>query len=216
MKKLASAIALLFAVVVLSSSLVTAQPMERSVGVKGGLNVSNFSGGDAGDDEWRYAGVFGGFLCFHVNEFLAIQPEVLIAMKGSRADVLFDVDGNLVLGRETVKLTYLEFPVAAKVYFPGQVVLKPYVYAGLAFSVKVGSRLKSEFGSTDIEEDFEHVRGADLGMIVGAGFDYELGPGSALLDIRYDVGFVSVDSSVRDLDERNSTFSFVIGYGLPF
>lgn len=218
MKKCACAGAMLLAIAAFSSSALMAQgAMERAIGVKGGLNVAKLAGDNSEGAEWRYAGVFGAFVCFRLNDVLAIQPEALISMKGTQQSALVDFGGGLERVDATLKLTYLEIPVIAKVYVPTQIEMKPYIYAGLAFGIKMGSRERFEaLGGLSVEQDREHTTGADLGMVVGAGFDYKAGSGSALFDLRYEAGFVSIDNSPQELDLRNSVVSFVIGYGLPF
>ena len=216
MKKCVCVVLLLVAIAVLSSPALMAQGRsDRTVGLKGGLNVAKLVGDDSGGAKWRYVGVFGGFLCFRVNDILAIQPEALIAMKGAKTREFFDFGAGPEEVEGTIKLTYLEFPVTAKVYFPTQIEMQPYIYAGLAFAIKVGSRVRAEVRDVSAEADLENSRGADVGVVVGIGFDYEVGPGNALFDLRYEAGFVSVVDA-EDVDLRNSVVSFAIGYGFPF
>jgi opacity protein-like surface antigen len=218
MKKCVCTSVMLLVIAAFLSPALAAQQgaVDRTVGFKGGLNVAKLVGDDTEGAEWRYAGVFGGFLCFRVNDILSIQPEALISMKGAKTHEVFDFGAGPERVEGTLKLTYLEFPVLAKVSFPTQIEMKPYIYAGLAFGIKVGSRVKLEVRDISEEADLDNIKGADLGIVVGAGFDYQVGPGSALFDLRYEAGFVSVDDSSNELDMRNSVFSFMIGYGLPF
>ena len=66
--------------------LATAQAKLRpgfSFGLKGGLNVSEFSG-TAVDEAWQTKVGFaaGGFLAYRFGDGLALQPEILFSQKG--------------------------------------------------------------------------------------------------------------------------------------
>ncbi len=214
MKRLAFIVALLAGIALLSAQAFGAATQTgKVVGVKGGLDVATLTGDDTDGFGWRATGVFGGFLCFRVNEFLSVQPELLIEMKGARLPDTATQAGTV---ETSVKLTYVEFPVTAKLYFPTQIDMKPYIYAGLGLGFKVSSRVKFAAGDSEAETNLDDIHGADLGMIIGGGFDLQAGPGAALFDIRYEIGFVSVDDSDEDLDWKNSVFSFAVGYGVPF
>jgi hypothetical protein len=70
---------------------------------------------------------------------------------------------------------------------------------------------EDENGSTDIR--------LDIGFVLGAGFKYKLGPGWALINPRYEMGFIPstiVDLGSDGYGEVNRTFSINLGYLYEF
>ena len=85
----------------LSSSAI-AQNMD--FGLKTGLNISNFTGGDA-DRNNIFSFHAGGFAEFKLNQKFSLQPEILYSRQGSEAK-------NTV----KVKVDYLAIPLMTKYY----------------------------------------------------------------------------------------------------
>src|SRR5688500_832275 len=84
---------------------------QLSVGLKGGLNIANFSG-DAEDASMRLSFHGGGYLNLSISDKLGIQPEVLFNSIGSKFEYSeSDPDfGNFDV-KDTYKLSYISVPV---------------------------------------------------------------------------------------------------------
>lgn len=148
-----------------------------SVGLRGGLNVSNFGGMGVNTGNRYKAGInFGAIGMYSVNEQWAIAAEVNYSQKGNSPAI-----------NSFVKLNYLDVPVYIN-YFFGQggdrfrtkVFLGPSVGVLMVAKTKVGGiesgDLKSLYNSTD------------FGVIAGGGFHYkvsEAGSNWLIFDVRY-------------------------------
>lgn len=93
---------ILSAIAIMAFAFTNAQ--ETRFGVKGGLNLTTFAGGNYWDAKSLVGFHVGGFAEIKVIERLAIQPEVLFSTQGAKLD---DLDVNS-------KLNYINVPVLAK------------------------------------------------------------------------------------------------------
>lgn len=155
MKKL-----LIIPLIVLSSTLFA---QKFQFGLKGGLNVSNFTRTSFNNvDNKAIVGLHGGaLLSLLLGDHFAIQPEALISTQGAKlaSDVGFD-DGNY-------KLTYLTIPVMLKGRFNGGF----YLETGPQF----GFKLKENIPGANNTENF--AKNADFGWGAGLGFHGKSGLG---------------------------------------
>jgi hypothetical protein len=168
------------------------------IGVKGGLNVANFTGDDVFHNSSNTGGIAGVFGRYPLGETWSLQPEVLFSMRGAE----FSVDDI-----ETEQQTnYIEIPLLARFGWGRDSMFQPSLFAGpsVAFLLKNkivdGAEIDLKDGSRDV----------DVGAVLGAGLDHPMGSGDLLLDVRYEYGFISWSP---DLNVKNSVLSFMIGYG---
>lgn len=192
-------------------AIVTAASAQTSLGVKGGVNMSNFYGDELNDNNVKIG--------FHIGlaadyEFMynhAIQTGLFFTTKGAKYDGSF----GSVSGEVSVNPMYLQLPVhyAYKIdVSPGtRVVLHagPYLAYGIGGKSKV--KVSSSGGST--ETDGVDVFGdngfkrfdAGLGLGVGAEF------GPILVDLGWDMGLVDI-SGVSDANIKNQNAYLSVGY----
>lgn len=192
-------------------AIVTAASAQTSLGVKGGVNMSNFYGDELNDNNVKIG--------FHIGlaadyEFMynhAIQTGLFFTTKGAKYDGSF----GSVSGEVSVNPMYLQLPVhyAYKIdVSPGtRVVLHagPYLAYGIGGKSKV--KVSSSEGST--ETDGVDVFGdngfkrfdAGLGLGVGAEF------GPILVDLGWDMGLVDI-SGVSDANIKNQNAYLSVGY----
>lgn len=164
---------LLMAISVITAGAVYAQ--DFSAGVKAGVNISNFTGGDFDAVKKKAIVGFhgGGFLNFRFGA-LSLQPELLVSTQGARID-----SAN---GSYDWKVTYATVPVMLR------------LGAGSGFFFELGPQVGfkiSESVTDDSIEDF--ARGLDLSAAAGLGVQTKGGLG---LNARYLVGL----SKVGDFD----------------
>jgi hypothetical protein len=183
-----------------AASAASAQALE--IGVKGGLSLAEFSGGDNAFDEAegsRKGLVAGAFLAFPLAGPLSLQPEALFAQKGSAYDFP-DLD-------TTVKLDYLEVPLLLKARFG--VVVRPYVFAGPYVGFRLEATADGDAGEDGVSEtDLEdQTKGTDYGYVAGGGIEI----GMFLVEARYARGLAGIADEDIDDDIDNAVWSVLVG-----
>ena len=169
-----------------------AQMDDTRIGIKGGVNVSNFYRDNVGDQNARFGFNVGLFTELAVGESFSIQPELLLSTKGNRATYGTD-DGVLDLvgaeGEVKTNLTYIDIPVLAKVTF-GEVI---NVHVGPYASYLIGANASTDgdlaSGSEDLNRD--NFKAWDYGLAAGLGVDLE----AVTIGARYNLGLVNVAKS---------------------
>ena len=190
--------AILVSVACLAGTILFAQNL--SGGVKAGVNITNFTGGDFESvDKKALVGFHGGgFLSFSLGGTLYLQPEALISTQGARIDS--------VSGSYDWKVTYAAVPVMLKFRSAGGF----YLEAGPQFSFKLSENVKGQ-----TIEDFAN----DLDLSAGFGLGWQT-KGGLGLGARYLVGISKVgdfdfsESGGIDPDFRNSVLQIGLSLAL--
>ncbi len=197
-------VALLVLVVVCAANL----SAQIALGIRGGLNLANWSFNDAAKEEAGgspnsvNAVVFGALLEVRLSDNLAIQPEVNYIQKGGNLSLsAFDPTiGNVSLDF-TQRINYLEVPLLLKVG-TGFGLGRFDVLLGPSFGYGLNGKAKTTFtalGQTETETesiDFERdeISRTDLGAQIGASLGLNLGSSLRLfVDGRYLLGFTNLD-----------------------
>jgi len=159
-------------------------------GLKGGVNISNFTGGDFQNIEKSpYVAWHAGGLLRIKFDHLVLQPEVLFSTQGAKLD-----DGTT---EENYEITYVNVPIMLQWQFKGSF----YVEAG----PQVGFKVSEDIPNTAIDE---FAKSTDLSIGVGLGFLKSKGLG---IGGRYTVGVSKVgdfDSANIDPDFKNGVIQF--------
>jgi hypothetical protein len=198
---IALAAAFLFPVAVFGTRL-------PKIGMKAGLNIADYEGGwrDT-DSKMGFCG--GAFITCSINEMFAVQTEFLFSMKGAILGEIARRDefGNIV---ETFTisevLNYLEIPVLGKLSVLPRSRVKPNLFAGPYYALKLSG--KHKIGS--YETNIEYLKDGDYGLVFGGGVDFELGEGELTVDTRYTLGLSQIFGS--SIDSRNRVISVMLGY----
>ena len=181
-----------------SAAAASAQGLE--LGVKGGLSLAEFSGGDNAFDAAegsRKGLVAGAFLAVPLGGAVSLQGEALFAQKGS-AYHFDDLD-------TTVKLDYVEVPVLLKARF-GAAGLRPYVLAGPYVGFRLRARATGEVGAAAMDLEDE-TKTTDYGVTAGAGLEL----GRLLVEARYAHGLGGIAADEIDDDIDNAVWSVLVG-----
>jgi outer membrane protein with beta-barrel domain len=184
---------MLFFAAMLTSAATYSQGFQ--LGVKGGVNVSNYTGGDIENSAivGFHAGATFGFL---LGEHFALQPEVLFSAQGAKVKGI----GN---NEEKFNVSYINVPVMAKFRFTGGF----YLEAG----PQVGFKVNESVPDNTIEN---FAKDLDLSLAAGLGYHSPIGLG---VGARYNAGLSKVgdfDGGTVDPDFRNSTLQFFVFYTL--
>lgn len=166
------------------------------LGVKGGLNVSNFIGdGMEGTNNTYRTSVHLGVLTeIIVSDKFSIQPELLYSGQG--------YSGNATPGFSRSKYNYLNFPVMGKIY----VTEKLNIEAG----PQVGFLLYSK-ERTDTEIiTYKNQKTVDFGINVGLAYELDNG---VFFQTRYNLGLSNINSGSDAVAKKysNSVIQFSVG-----
>ena len=160
MKKL-----LIIPLIVISSGLFA---QNFQLGLKGGLNVSNFTGTTFENvDKKALLGFHGGaFLSLLFGDHVALQPEALFSTQGARV--------STVNGNERWRVNYLNVPVNLKFRFNGGF----YLEAGPQVGFKLSKNIPNQ-STEDFADNMDFSVNAGLGFHgksgLGVGGRYVLG-----------------------------------------
>ncbi|GAA3952691.1 hypothetical protein GCM10022406_38020 [Hymenobacter algoricola] len=177
---------------VLFAAPVLAAQAQLKLGVKAGVSYTTFTGSSLGAYKvGGHGGLVGNVL---LNDFLSLQGEALISMKGDQTrDLAVNIKNNLL---------YLDVPVLLKVHADGLFFeAGPQVGLLLAGKQKPGSDLNTK----------SQYRPIDLGYVAGLGYQWKSGPN---LGLRYNGGIITAnDPGAQNLfRRRNSAFQLYGGY----
>ncbi|RKR11158.1 outer membrane protein with beta-barrel domain [Flavobacterium sp. 90] len=168
-------------------------------GVKGGLNVSNFTGYEQ-DVKSLIGFHVGGFAEIKVAKKFAVQPEFLYSTQGTTIEG-FDGDSNT-----TVKVNYLNIPILGKYYITD------------AFSVEAGPQIGFLLSAKARGEDVSDLyKSTDFGFNLGCGYNFteDISIGARYTIGLTDVNDISDGSQYPDLynaNFKNSNFALSLAY----
>lgn len=177
---------IILVLVVLGISSTQAQFLK--FGVKGGVNFSNFNGGEISGVDFKTVTSYhaGVILELKVFENFAIQPELLYSTQGSELNGLGDQIKN--------ELGYLSLPVLAKFYLSSN-----------TLSLELGpqaSVLVSERNEINAKE------GNSFDFGIAGGLSYKISK-NLFVSGRY---FAGLTEAKKDADIKNSMIQFSLGY----
>lgn len=173
-------------------------------GLKAGLNSANVSvDPDQGFELGSRTGLaFGGYLEIDPLGPLGVQADVLFSQKGTK----------LSQGSEesTVKITYIEIPVVAKLSIPLAPTMTYNVHAGPA----LGFKLSEGFDPDQDNGDEDSFKSSDLGLVVGLGLTVNALISQVQIDARYTLGLSDINVEGSDFEAKNRSLTLLVGIGL--
>lgn len=185
---------ILSAIAVMTFALTNAQ--QTKFGVKAGLNLTTFAGGNYYDAKSLVGFQVGGFAEIKIIERLSIQPEVLFSTQGAKLD-----GGSGDLDR---KLNYINVPVLAKFYITKQFTAE----AG----PQIGFLVSAKSNGNDVKDAYKSV---DTGFNFGLGYNFTE---NVSVGLRYTVGLANigdykVDTTQQYYDSpKNSVLALTLAY----
>jgi hypothetical protein len=207
-------------IIFLSIALALLTPLAFSQGINAGIKLGVDFPFFLGDDynaerdtkgyDTKFMASFtgGAFLTWEVFDFLALQPEVLYTMAG----------GSIGSGdtREVTKIGYIEIPLLVK----GTIDTgfgKLGVYVAPDLQIKVGDATRVDQNGDTIEDlDQDTFNTAVFNLVFGVDFDFPIGPGSLMLDIRYNLGITPIynGDKLSTNRYRQNGIQLYLGYGI--
>jgi hypothetical protein len=170
------------------------------LGVKGGVNISNFmsSSNPNGNSYSSLVGWnAGAFVNFMVGHHFSISPELLYSTAGAKVQTTTSGNNSNTTVNDDLKLAYLSVPVMAKYRFTG------------GFYLETGPEVNFNVSSSHWENQSvkSFTQGAEFAWGAGLGFHSPIGLG---IGARYNLGISPVNNvnqaSFNDVNLRNSGF----------
>ena len=222
---------------------------QTKLGIRGGLNLANINEDFGGTDTFDFEGStflqtvtqsdrncfnLGGFIEYWFSPKFALQINALYNQKGFALEG--DVSGTVIeQGNsieitieidETIKLSYLSFPVLAKAPF-GDWDFKPYILAGPEFGFLLSAtdyaKVKSQAESNgevvgpfteEIDEDIiEMLDSFEFAIDFGGGFSYAFGNIEVFADFIYSLGLTTISTERFMEEEELKNRSIMINLG---
>jgi hypothetical protein len=181
-----------------------------NLGIKGGLNATNFRFSVDIGEEWKdiWNPQIGVFYRFKLSKWLAFQPELYYIVKGAKVEGTF-------LGEkitQTEKFEYLEIPLLLKTNFSIQdnIWIGAYLggYGAWNFSAKSVYEYRDEVIKEKIKDE---IKNFEYGLTFGGSMELW----KLILDVRYSLGLSDIKAtSFSDFTVKNSTIAVLIGYRL--
>jgi len=147
----------------------------------------------------------GGFIRFGTGP-VAFQPELLVVTRGA------DVSD---LGK--LKVDYVEVPVLLVLPITRGMGVRPYLMAGPDFAFEIGCNFEAAGLNDSVEcndNDVTSRKSTDIGVTLGGGLEFPLGPGAFLIEGRYNLGLSNL-SKDSDVDIKSRTPAVLAGYSIP-
>lgn len=200
------------ALTLLASTGTAAQESRDSrIGVTAGVTFSKFGGQDAEGSKPQIGFAAGASLNWALGRFLAVEPQLLYALKGSRFS---DASGS-----SSVLLGYLELPVVVMLRVPrtpGTRGVSPHIYAGGEIGYRIDCRLNTSSGGTAVSQTCGSLsepppRRLDGGLVFGAGVEI----GRIRAGARFELGLTRLDSADPPNDIKNRSLFLLVGTRFP-
>ena len=173
----------------------------------------------------------GAGLNLPLGRKFSIQPEVMFVQKGEKKE--YDGDGFKIT--ENITLNYVEIPVLVQYKLLGDndnSGIKLFLQAGPYVGFGLGGKAKSEGNGSSMEYDIKFGEpdnrqsstffldnSLDFGASFGAGLGLPIGPGSFLIDLRYNLGLTNLmdkqdtqTAQSSDNNSKNRYLAFSLGY----
>lgn len=217
----------LSAFAILTIGLVNAQDLK--FGAKAGVNLATLSGDATNEDATMKVGFHaGGLMEVKFTDKLALQPELLFSLQGTKIDGRIDYGaGEYDEYSDKLNLAYINIPVMLK-FYP---IKSFFLEAGPQVGFLVGGKRNREFtevyndGNTNItntqssETDVKDLyKSIDFGFNVGLGYDFTE---NIFINARYNIGLSNISDvpstfgffpGVAELDRKNSVISLSFGF----
>jgi opacity protein-like surface antigen len=203
-----------------------ARAQENIVGVKGGVNSSNFNQSSSTGTEPLGAtsaksGLMGGlYAAFGLTEIFGLQLEAVYTQRGVKSDEPQEATSA------KLSLDYVQFPalVTARIPLNGTR-LRPLLYAGPAIAFETSCDISGTVEAVEVSFDCDapevnmERKKTDFGLMFGAGLEYPMGGIVLGAEARYTLGLTNLnDDPQTQADERvrSRTWSFLATIGIPF
>jgi hypothetical protein len=181
-------------------------------GLKTGVNMSTFRGGNLPEADRRVGWVIGLYVSWQLRSALAIQVEYLFTSRGADlAEPILDF-GEIVTGEERWTLTYFEVPVLLKLTLPTGDRVRPAVFGGPSLGVNTASRVEQQTDRGNLQVGFEdETNDIELSLVGGAALDVILFARKFTFEGRVICGLSNIGTFPGDREPKNIGYGAMIG-----
>ena len=176
-------------------------------GAKGGINLANIVGDDAGDANMFVGFNAGFFVEIPVTDKLTIQPEILYSAHGSKSEGPLVIDGSLYDVKATMKLNYINIPVMFKYNVVEKFSLEAGPYVGFLTTAKMKVDVDGYGSATEDMKDL--VKSTDFGVALGMNYDFS---DVIFANVRYQGGLTQIGDTGEGDNIKNSVFQLGLGF----
>jgi hypothetical protein len=184
-----------------------------AVTLEGGLSSTSLIP-DPYQETHRILGGTGGVAFdIHINDRIAIEPELMFVRRGTRLGDAEAIDGGgAPLGSYSTYITadYTDVPVLARFEPTTESMFKTFAVVGPRFGFKTAERVETR-GAVAGTYDSSRFESFEFGATAGGGVEYGEGPHRVVLDIRYDTGITKHDDGSGG-SFRSDAFFLMVGY----
>ena len=180
-------------------------------GIKGGLNLTNFSSEDFSDNHLKAGFNVGFFSKIPVTRGFSFQPELLYTLKGAKTGYNNFIEGT---GEYRYNLGYVELPILAVVNLTKNFSIHVGGYGAYMTNVNIKdvNQNGNINGITDLNAD--EFNRWDFGLAGGVAFDIE----NFTIGARYDYGLTKIgksgEASAAFLgNSKNNGLAIYLGFG---
>lgn len=200
---------ILSVIAIIAFGFVNAQ--EVKFGVKGGGNISNFSGDVEGFNS-RVGFNIGAFAEIKLSDKFALQPEVLFSQQGAKlkiAGTFYDgYNSEYIRTTLNYNLGYINVPVMFKYYAAKNFAVEVGPQIGFLASAKGKAKHEGVTSEISIKDFYETI---DFGFNFGASYDFTK---NIFVEARYNLGISNIaQNEIGDTSKvHNGVFSISMGY----
>jgi hypothetical protein len=196
------------------------RPAAAQFGLRGGVNLSRFVGGDSESDGRAGLNLGASIPLFGIGP-VRLVPEIYYSSRGGSA-----LDPTQPATTLDFELSYIEVPLLVRLYFPLAVGMQGYVGGGPAYAWNLDCKFTAEtdpnLTARECGQPFQSfetaMNEADKGVHFNAGIDFPVGAfGGLNLDARLVRGLDSVidnDASGGTSDVKNQSITLMLGWYL--
>lgn len=182
-----------------------ASAQESKFGIKGGMNLANFSG-DVEDNSTKVGFNVGGFVEIKISEKFSVQPELLFSTQGAQSKYTEDT----IKFKEELNLSYINIPVMAKFYVADKFSLEAGPQIGFLVSAKAKAEVTDGINSSSEEGDVKDgFKSTDFGFNLGTGYDFT---DNLSAGVRYNLGLSNILKDSGSTKLQNTVFSVSVAY----
>ena len=165
------------------------------VGAKAGLNLANIGGRET-DNAMKLGAQVGGYGQYYFDPSLDMVVELVVSGQGHAPKT--DLDNKL-------KLLYFNIPVVVRIFLLDNLNL----HLGPQFGFLLSAKSKYQNVTFDVKDLFN---GFDLGLSLGAGYDFELFNQDLNANLRYTHGITNI--STGTISRFNRVIQLSLGINL--
>lgn len=204
----------------LAALMGSALPLSAQFGIRGGMNLSKFVGGDAESGTDRGLNLGASIPLLNLGP-ISLVPEVYYSMKGG----VMDPAAIAAAGTYEFDLTYIEVPVLLRLGFPlGAGSLRGYLGGGPMYAWNLDCKFTPTSNPSAAAEKCGEqfttfdtaMKSADKGVVFNAGLNLPVlfGLGGLNLDGRVVRGLDRITESSNGEEVKNQAITLMLGWYL--